>query len=128
MTIKKRHQTGRSRENRQTQSPKYKDKLLNSDWEPEKWRSLCAWCGSSIESPSEAFIIPVSFQQAAFNRFAPGTIQPLYLGSVDKVVPMIVAGKDSPFKQKGKDAYFQTCCQICADNLKKELRASLDWV
>ncbi|MGB9601321.1 MAG: hypothetical protein ACP5MG_00635 [Verrucomicrobiia bacterium] len=125
MAIKKRQHSGRQRENRQSRPAGGEDKLLAADWEPEYWRSRCAWCGSSIEDKNEAFIIPVSLHEYAFREFAPNTIQPLYLVSINKVVPMIVVGKDSPLKERGKDAYFQTCCQICAENLKKELRTSL---
>lgn len=106
-------------------SRRQSDKLLASDWEPEKWRSRCAWCASQIEDVKEAFIIPVSLHEAAFKEFDPDSIQPLYLVSVNRVVPMIVVGKNSPIKQRGKDAYFQVCSQYCGENLKKELKSSL---
>jgi|YelNatPaOPRAMG01_1025707.scaffolds.fasta_scaffold03477_3 hypothetical protein len=105
--------------------PETKQKLLGEDWNQEYWRERCAWCSSEIMDTSQAFIIPVSLHQAAFREFSPNTIQPLYLTSAGKVVPMIVAGEDSPIKAKGKDAYFQTCCEKCALKLKEELQKSL---
>lgn len=105
--------------------PERKQKLLGEDWNQEYWKDKCAWCLSVIVDTSNAFIIPVSLHEAAFREFSPDTIQPLYLTSAGKVVPMIVAGEDSPVKAQGKDAYFQTCCEKCAVNLKEELQKSL---
>lgn len=106
-------------------SPEKKQKLLGEDWDQEKWKNKCAWCSSEIIDTSTAFIIPVSLHEAAFREFSRNTIQPLYLTSIGKVVPMIVAGEDSPLREKGKDAYFQTCCEKCAVQLKEELQKSI---
>ena len=96
-----------------------------SDWEPNMWRSRCAWCGSLIGNMKDGFIVPVSLQEAAIKGFEQNSIQPLFLSSINKVVPMIITDKDSKIKKACKDAYFQACCKKCAENLKREIQNSL---
>lgn len=111
--------------NKEQKKPERKQKLLGEDWNQEHWKNKCAWCFSEITDTSTAFVIPVSLHEAAFREFPRNTIQPLYLTSIGKVVPMIVPGEDSPIREKGKDAYFQTCCEKCAVQLKEELQKSI---
>jgi len=50
-----------------------------------------------------------------------GTIVPLPLEGVRKVVPMIVASKDSPAKQAGNDLCFMVCSRECGEALRRAL-------
>lgn len=106
--------------------PQSEEKQISmSDWEPDIWRSRCAWCGSLIADMKDGFIVPVSLQEAALKGFEPNSIQPLFLSSINKVVPMVITDKDSKIKKAFKDAYFQACCKRCAENLKREIQNSL---
>jgi hypothetical protein len=116
----KRQKTG---ERKQSQTEEKQSPL--SEWDPDRWRSRCAWCGTLIGDIKDGFFIPVSLQDAAIKGFSPNSIQPLFLVSINKVVPMIITDKDSTIKKSCKDAYFQACCKKCAENLKRELQNSL---
>lgn len=105
---------------------KARKKLLAEDWQADYWKNRCAWCSCVIQDLSSAFIIPVSLYEEAFREFDRGSIQPLYLCSINRVAPMIVATEDSPIRESGKDAYFQTCSEKCALALKKALQDSLN--
>ena len=50
-----------------------------------------------------------------------GTSVPLPLEGVRKVVPMIVASKDSPAKQAGNDLCFMACSRECGEALRRAL-------
>jgi hypothetical protein len=113
----------KTRERKQSQTEEKQSSM--SDWDQDRWRSRCAWCGSLIGDIKDGFLVPVSLQDASIKGFEPNSIQPLFLGSINKVVPMIITDKDSSIKKSCKDAFFQACCKKCAENLKREIQNSL---
>lgn len=95
-------------------------------WNPDRWRTRCAWCGRKIPADKEVFGISVRLRKEAFQEFDPGSIQPLLLGRTGKTVPMIVVTDDSPAKREGKDAMFQLCSEDCAQALQAALREEVE--
>lgn len=94
-------------------------------WNPDRWRSRCAWCAKKMPDDAEVFGISVRLRREAFREVDPGTIQPLFLGLAGKTVAMMVVTDDSPAKQHGKDAMFQLCSEACASALQTALREEM---
>ena len=94
-------------------------------WNPDHWRTRCAWCAKRIPHDAEVFGISVRLRKEAFQEVDPGTIQPLFLGMAGKTVAMMVVTDDSPAKQDGKDAMFQLCSEDCAKALQTALREEM---
>ena len=78
-----------------------------------------------MDENEERLAISVKLDARAYEVFAKGTIQPLFLATIARAVPMIVAGTDSPARADGKDAMFQLCCETCARSLQKVLKDEL---
>lgn len=90
--------------------------------------NACAWCGSRIPEDSEVFTLSAKFKSGIDLTKNEGTIIPLKLELIDKVVPAIVPTADSPAKRAGKDVLFKICSNECSTALDEALKQELGTV
>lgn len=81
----------------------------------------CAWCARHVGEGEERFGLGAKLAAGVDLSESEGTIVPLPLEGVRKVVPMIVASKDSPAKQAGNDLCFMACSRECGEALRRAL-------
>lgn len=90
--------------------------------------NACAWCGSRIPEDSEVFAIGAKLKPGIDLTKDEGTIIPLKLERIDKVLPAIVPTADSPAKKEGKDLLFKVCSDECGTALDEALKHELSTV
>lgn len=81
----------------------------------------CAWCAKRVGEDEERFGLGAKLAAGIDLSDSEGTIVPLPLHGVRKVVLMIVASKDSPAKQAGYDLCFMVCSRDCGEALRRAL-------
>ncbi len=81
----------------------------------------CAWCARHVAEDEERFGLGAKVVAGVDLSESEGTIVPLPLEGVRKVVSMIVAAKDSPAKLAGNDLYFMVCSRECDEALRRAL-------
>ena len=81
----------------------------------------CAWCAKRVGQDEERFGLGAKVVAGIDLSESEGTIVPLPLDGVRKVIPMIIAAKDSPAKQAGHDLCFMVCSRECGVALRRAL-------
>lgn len=81
----------------------------------------CAWCSRLVAEDEERFGLGAKVIAGVDLSESEGTIVPLPLEGVRKVVPMIVAGTNSPAKLAGNDLCFMVCSRECGEALRLAL-------
>lgn len=87
----------------------------------ERLLNTCAWCGTLIPEDTEVFSLTGKLKPGVDLKGAEGTVIPLTLEIIDKVVLAIVPTADSPAKKEGKDIPFMVCSDECGSALGEAL-------
>jgi hypothetical protein len=87
----------------------------------ERLLNTCAWCGALIPEDTEVFSLSAKLKPGVDLKKDEGTVMPLTLELIHKVVLAIVPRADSPAKKEGKDVLFMICSDDCGTALREAL-------
>lgn len=88
---------------------------------PVSFVTTCAWCGKGIPEDTEVFSIGAKARPGVDLKDQEGSIIPLPLHLVRKIVPAMIPTSDSEAKKDGYDMVFMVCSRSCGEALRQAL-------